>query len=95
MEWQISGEMGDARSDGLPARGMSRWCINHPGGGTARSMTPRHICAGSGSLGWVGCTGLRERTRPEARRAMAQKTIVLVEDDVSGGSADESVTFAL
>ena len=26
---------------------------------------------------------------------MAQKTIVLVEDDVSGGSADESVTFAL
>lgn len=26
---------------------------------------------------------------------MAQKTIVLVEDDLSGGSADESVTFAL
>lgn len=26
---------------------------------------------------------------------MAQKTIVLVEDDLSGGAADESVTFAL
>lgn len=26
---------------------------------------------------------------------MAQKTIVVVEDDLSGGTADESVTFAL
>ena len=26
---------------------------------------------------------------------MAQKTIVVVEDDLSGGAADESVTFAL
>ena len=69
-------------STSVQALGLAR---RHPAtddGGLAKSVGFR--------VSWASA-----RRSNESRQAVAQKTIVIVEDDLGGGAADESVTFAL